>query len=135
MKSDDVGLLLPPGVENERLIDQALAGQMPLPQGYKILCMVPPAKKEFEGTGIVKSDLAIQNEELSTVVLFVIKLGADAYADKAKFPSGPYCKEGDFVMCRAYAGTRVKLHGKEFRVISDDQVECTVLDPRGLQRA
>jgi co-chaperonin GroES (HSP10) len=52
-----------------------------------------------------------------------------------KFPNGPWCKEGDFVITRAYAGTRFKIHGREFRLINDDQVEAVVQDPRGITRA
>jgi co-chaperonin GroES (HSP10) len=64
-----------------------------------------------------------------------MKVGADAYADKAKFPTGPWCKEGDFVLVRTYTGTRFKIFGKEFRLINDDQVDAVVQDPRGLSRA
>jgi co-chaperonin GroES (HSP10) len=68
-------------------------------------------------------------------VLFVLKVGPDAYGDKAKFPSGAWCKPGDFVLVRTYSGTRMKIYGKEFRVINDDQVECVIDDPRGITRA
>jgi co-chaperonin GroES (HSP10) len=67
--------------------------------------------------------------------MFVMALGPDAYKDTAKFPSGAWCKEGDFVLVRAYTGTRFKIHGREFRIIYDDQVEGTVDDPRGYARA
>ena len=72
---------------------------------------------------------------LATTVLFVIKVGADAYKDTAKFPNGAWCKEGDFVLVRTYSGTRFKIYGKEFRLINDDQVDAVVQDPRGLTRA
>jgi hypothetical protein len=54
---------------------------------------------------------------------------------RAKFPGGPWCKEGDFVLVRTYSGTRFKIYGKEFRVINDDMIEAVVQDPRGLTRA
>lgn len=110
------------------------ATQLPEPSGYKILCAVPEIEKEFSGTGIVKADSTRTVEEHSTVVLFVVKLGPDAYADGKKFPSGAWCEKGDFVITRAFSGTRIKIHGKEFRLINDDQVEATVLDPRGYSR-
>jgi co-chaperonin GroES (HSP10) len=65
----------------------------------------------------------------------VLKVGPEAYADADKFPSGPYCKEGDFVIFRSYSGTRFKVAGKEFRIINDDTVEAVVDDPRGYERA
>jgi co-chaperonin GroES (HSP10) len=84
--------------------------------------------------GIVKADITRQHEELLTTVLFVVKLGPDCYADKQRFPSGPWCKEGDFVLVRPHAGTRLKIHNREFRIINDDSVEGTVDDPRGISR-
>ena len=78
---------------------------------------------------------SMRQEEHGTTVLFVLRIGPDAYKDKEKFPSGPWCKEGDFILVRTYTGTRVKIFGKEFRVINDDQVDCVVQDPRGITRA
>ena len=65
----------------------------------------------------------------------VIALGEAAYKDAEKFPDGPYCKEGDFVIFRSYSGTRFKLRGEEFRLINDDTVEAVVDDPREYTRA
>ena len=70
-----------------------------------------------------------------TLFLFVMKLGDTAYKDEARFPTGPWCKEGDFVITRAYSGTRIKIFGNEFRIINDDTVEAVVDDPRGYERA
>jgi co-chaperonin GroES (HSP10) len=76
----------------------------------------------------------VHYEEILTTVLFVIKLGPDAYKDTAKFPTGPWCKEGDFIIVRSNSGTRLDIHGKEFRIINDDTVEAVVQDPRGIRR-
>jgi co-chaperonin GroES (HSP10) len=108
--------------------------QLPEPKGYKILCAIPDASETYEG-GIIKSASVKYTEELSTVVLFVVRIGDMAYSDKDRFPTGPWCKEGDFVLTRAYAGTRFKIHGREFRLINDDTVEGVVEDPRGYTRA
>jgi co-chaperonin GroES (HSP10) len=67
-------------------------------------------------------------------VLFVIKMGPDSYKDAKRFPNGPSCKVGDFVLVRPNTGTRIKIHGQEMRIISDEAVEATVQDPRGIQR-
>jgi co-chaperonin GroES (HSP10) len=108
---------------------------LPTPQGWKILCAVPEVQETYGDSAIIKADSYIKQEEHATTVLFVVSVGPDAYKDTTKFPSGPWCKAGDFVLVRTYSGTRVKIHGKEFRTINDDQVECTVADPRGISRA
>ena len=74
-------------------------------------------------------------EEILSPVLFVVKMGPDCYKDEKRFPSGPSCKVGDFVLVRPNTGTRIKIHGKEFRLINDDSVEGVVQDPRGITRA
>lgn len=109
--------------------------KLPEPVGFKILCAVPVADEKFEGSNLVKPDQQKYIEEHSTVVLFVLKLGPDAYKDKERYPYGAWCKEGDFVLVRAYTGTRFKIEGREFRVIADDNVEAVVDDPRGITRA
>lgn len=111
------------------------AKQLPEPVGYKLLCAIPPAPDEFENSTIVKADIVKRNEEIGTVVMMVLAMGPDAYADKEKFPNGPYCKVGDFIITRTYAGTRIKIRGQELRIINDDMVEATVDDPRGISRA
>lgn len=110
------------------------AKQLPDPSGYRILCAIPEAEEKTEG-GIYKADETKRFEELTTPVLFVVKIGPDAFKDKKRFPSGPWCKEGDFILTRPHAGSRVTIHGREFRLINDDSVEAIVEDPRGISRA
>lgn len=121
-------------VEETRHEAELRARQLPDPSGYRLLCMVPKIESEYS-SGIIKADETMKVEEQTTVTLFVVKLGPDAYKDITKFPSGPWCKAGDFIVVRSYAGTRLNIHGTEFRVINDDSVEGTVQDPRGLRRA
>jgi co-chaperonin GroES (HSP10) len=109
------------------------AKQLPDPSGYRILCAIPEIEETYE-SGILKSDMTLVHEELLTTVLFVVKIGPDCYKDAARFPSGPWCKEGDFILVRPHAGTRLKIHGREFRIINDDSVEGVVEDPRGISR-
>jgi co-chaperonin GroES (HSP10) len=109
------------------------AKQLPDPSGYRILCTIPDIEEAYD-SGILKSDMTLQHEELLTTVLFVLKMGPDCYKDKTRFPSGPWCKEGDFILVRPHAGTRLKIHGREFRIINDDSVEGVVEDPRGISR-
>jgi len=110
------------------------ASQLPDPKGWRLLCAVPEADEAFE-SGILKDSITKRIEENATVVLFVVKMGDMAYSDVTRFPTGPWCKEGDFVITRAYSGTRIKIHGREFRIISDDAVEGVVDNPIGIVRA
>jgi hypothetical protein len=119
------------GLLNRTVEDKA--SQIPNPQTYHLLCMLPEAKEEYEG-GLLKASQTMQYEELLSPVLFVAKIGPDAFKDEKRFPSGPSCKVGDFVVVRPNTGTRMKIHGTEWRIINDDSVEATVDDPRGIQR-
>lgn len=110
------------------------ARQLPTPSGYRILCAIPEVEEEYE-SGLLKADATINYEEKLATVLFVVDLGPDCYQDKTRFPNGPWCKRGDFVIVRPNAGTRLLIHGREFRLINDDSVESVVLDPRGIKRA
>jgi len=110
------------------------ARQIPDPSTFHLLCVLPEIDTQYE-SGLVKAGQTIHYEEVLSPVLFVMKMGPDAYADKVRFPSGPSCKMGDFVLVRPNTGTRIKIHGKEFRIINDDSVEAVVQDPRGISRA
>jgi co-chaperonin GroES (HSP10) len=110
------------------------ARQVPDPVMFNLLCMLPKAEEELSESGLVKTATMMHHEELLSPVLFVAKLGPDAYKDEKRFPSGPSCKVGDFVLVRPNTGTRMKIHGTEWRLISDDSVEAVVQDPRGIQR-
>jgi co-chaperonin GroES (HSP10) len=110
------------------------AKQVPDPSTYHLLCVLPEIDEEYE-SGLIKAGQTMHFEEVLSPVLFVVKMGPDAYKDEKRFPSGPSCKVGDFVLVRPNTGTRIKIHGKEFRIINDDSVEAVVQDPRGITRA
>lgn len=109
------------------------AKQLPIPQGYRILCAIPEAEEAFD-SGILKSDETRRHDELLTTVLFVVDMGPDCYKDPERYPTGPWCKKGDFILVRPNAGTRLVIHDREFRIINDDSVEAVVQDPRGIKR-
>jgi len=113
--------------------EEEKARQVPDPVTYHILCMVPKAEDEYE-SGLLKAGQTMHYEELLSPVLFVAKMGPDAYRDPLRFPSGPSCKVGDFVLVRPNTGTRLKIHGTEWRLLNDDSVEAVVQDPRGIQK-
>tara|TARA_R110000822_G_scaffold289477_1_gene410802 strand:+ start:233 stop:643 length:411 start_codon:yes stop_codon:yes gene_type:complete len=117
--------------------DEDKAKQLPDPSTYYILTVVPEAMEEYSDSeiGIVKSSKSMYYEEVLTPVLFVVKMGPDCYKDATRFPSGSSCKVGDFVVVRPNSGTRLKIHGREFRLIADTSVEAVVEDPRGITRA
>lgn len=137
-------IILPPGIslpepiqpvdKPEDAPQEQKATQVPQPTGYKLLCVVPDVSDKFENSSIVKAESFMKSEEHATTVMFVLKVGPDAYKDAAKFPSGAWCKEGDFVLVRTYSGTRFKIYGKEFRLLNDDQIDAVVEDPRGISR-
>lgn len=125
-KAVDLGAVL-----NQQAEDKAR--QLPEPKGYRILCAIPEAEKEYE-SGLIKADETMRTDELLTTVLFVVKMGPDCYKDTTRFPTGAWCQEGDFILVRPNAGTRLVIHDREFRLINDDSVEAVVQDPRGIKR-
>jgi co-chaperonin GroES (HSP10) len=114
--------------------DEDKATLLPDPSGYRILCAIPEVEEKYD-SGIIKADATLHYEEVLSTVFFVVKMGPDCYKDPARFPSGAWCKVGDFVLARPNSGTRLKIHGREFRIINDDSVEGVVEDPRGIKRA
>jgi co-chaperonin GroES (HSP10) len=130
-------LILPPGVsvpkvDHEFETAEQKAQSLPEPKGWRLLCALVEVGDTYS-SGIIKADAVVKTEEITSPVLFVVKVGPTAY-DAEKFPQGPWCTVGDFVITRPYSGTRIMIHGKEFRLINDDQVEATVEDPRGISR-
>lgn len=117
-------------LEKDRSDEAKKASQLPEPTGYKLLIAMPEPEEATTG-GIIKSSETLQREEVGSICGFVLKIGPDAFTG-SRFPSGPYCKVGDWILMRAYSGTRFTIHGKEFRLINDDTVEGVVDDPRGI---
>ena len=128
-------LILPPGVKPPEVDPEfesaeQKAKSLPYPRGWRLLCALVDATEKYD-SGLLKADNTKKAEELTSPVLFVVDMGPTAY-DPEKFPEGPWCQKGYFVITRPYSGTRIKIHGKEFRLINDDQVEAVVEDPRGI---
>ena len=110
------------------------ATQLPTPQGWRILCAVPEVDQKIAGTSLdlVRDTASLRQEEHATTVLFVMKIGADAYADKTKFPTGPWCKEGDWIIFGRYAGARMGINGGEIRILNDDEILARINDPEDI---
>jgi co-chaperonin GroES (HSP10) len=114
-------------------LDEDTTRKLPEPKGYKLLIAIPKLEEKTQG-GVIIPDKLKGLEQTASIIGLVIALGDAAYKDADKFPDGPYCKEGDFVIFRSYSGTRFKLRGEEFRLINDDTVEAVVDDPREYTR-
>lgn len=111
-----------------------LAKDLPAPKGYRILIALPEVQEKTAG-GIIRPDDMRSKEQTASILGLVLELGPDCYADEGRFPTGPYCKPGDWVIFRSYSGTRFKVKGREYRLINDDTVEGVVEDPKGFERA
>lgn len=114
--------------------EEEMEAQLPKPVGYMILVALPKVEEAYD-SGIIKADRTRHEEYILSSMGAVIDMGDQAYADKDRFPTGPWCKVGDFVMFRPNTGTRFKVNGAEYRLMNDDSVQATVTDPRGIVRA
>jgi len=121
--------------ETTAVTEAEIEAQMPKPVGYRLLIALPQIEETFNSMGIVKSERTMYEEQLMTVTGVVLDMGEQAYADKERFPNGPWCKQGDFVVFRANSGTRIRVNGVEYRLMNDDSIEAVVADPRGITRA
>ena len=110
------------------LIDKSLKESIPSPTGWRIVVLPYKGKAKTSG-GVYLPDQVIETNEISTTVGYVLKVGDLAYKDKQKFPTGPWCKEGDWIMFARYAGSRFKIEGGEVRILNDDEILASILDP------
>ena len=110
------------------LLDNTLLERMPNPTGWRLLILPYRGKGTTDG-GIHLPDKTLEEGQIQTVVAYVIKQGPLAYKDKEKFPDGAWCKEKDWIILARYAGSRLRIEGGEVRIINDDEVLATILDP------
>ena len=121
--------------EAENLTEEQLENMLPLPVGYRVLIALPQVKETFDATDLLKSSQTRFEEHIMSIFGLVVDIGEQAYADKDRFPTGPWCKQGDYVMFRANSGTRFKIGGTEYRLMNDDSIEAIVPDPSSITRA
>jgi co-chaperonin GroES (HSP10) len=120
---------------SKEVTEEEVEAQLPKPVGYRVLVAMPEVDDTYGNSGIIKSSKEMHNEHIMSIMGLVLDMGDGAYADKERFPSGPWCKQGDYVMFRMNTGTRFKLEGVEYRLMNDDSIEAVVNDPRGITRA
>ena len=102
--------------------------KLPKPVGWRILVLPFKASEKTKG-GILLTDKTMEDSQLTASVAMVLAVGDDAYADKEKFPNGPWCKQGDWVVFGRYAGSRIRIDGGEVRLLNDDEILGTVDSP------
>ena len=120
--------------EAENITDEQLEAMLPLPVGYRVLIALPQVEETFDGTELLKSSQTRKEEHVMSIIGLVVDMGEQAYADKERFPTGAWCKQGDYVMFRANSGTRFRIGGTEYRLMNDDSIEAVVPDPTGISR-
>ena len=121
--------------EAEILTDEQLEELLPVPAGYRVLIALPQIKETYDDSDLVKSSRTMHEEHVMSIIGLVIDMGDQAYSDNDRFPTGAWCKSGDYVMFRANTGTRFKIGGTEYRLMNDDSIEAVVPDPSGITRA
>jgi len=119
----------------DMLTQEEIEAQLPKPVGYRVLVALPQVEETFGDTGLLKSSNTISQEHIMSIIGLVLDMGEQAYSDEDRFPTGPWCKPGDYVMFRMNTGTRSKVGGVEYRLMNDDSIEAIVADPRGITRA
>jgi len=115
-------------VAREKKKEKDEMAKIPDPTGWRIVILPHKGVEKTKG-GVILSDTLIQEQQWTTNVGLVLKLGPMAYEDKNKFPTGPWCKEKDWVIFARYAGSRLKIDGGELRILNDDEVLGVVDSP------
>jgi co-chaperonin GroES (HSP10) len=118
-----------------KISEQEFEAQLPKPVGYRLLIALPQVSETYEGTRVLKTDKERDRDHIMSIIGLVVDMGDQAYSDTDRFPTGAWCKPGDYVMFRMNSGTRFRMGDTEYRLMNDDSIEAVVADPRGIQRA
>jgi|TARA_A100001037_G_C14859155_1_gene504376 co-chaperonin GroES (HSP10) len=105
--------------------------KIPQPSGWRMVLFPLKLQGKTKG-GVLLTDDTVTESQVTTNICKVLKMGPECYKDKEKFPSGPWCKEGDWVLITRYAGSRIRIDGGELRIINDDEILAVVDDPRDI---
>ena len=122
-------------VEEAERVDETnvanIKDELPQPSGWRLL-VLPFTPKEKTKGGIIIAQESLDKARIATNCGYVVKMGPMAYGDKEKFPTGPWCKEKDWVIFARYAGSRLPIEGGEVRLLNDDEVLGTIKDPESV---
>jgi len=122
-------------VEEAKRVDETnvsdIKNELPQPSGWRLL-VLPFTPKEKTKGGIIIAQESLDKARIATNCGYVVKMGPMAYGDKEKFPTGPWCKEKDWVIFARYAGSRLPIEGGEVRLLNDDEVLGTIKDPESV---
>ena len=120
--------------EAQTVTDAELEAQLPVPVGYKLLIALPTIEDTYD-SGLVKAENTKHAEQVLSMIGLVLDMGTQAYSDPERYPNGPWCEVGDYVLFRTNTGTRFRFNGTEYRLMNDDSIEAVVSDPQGITRA
>jgi len=120
--------------DNYTVTDEELEAQLPVPVGYKLLIALPTIEDTYD-SGLVKAENTKHVEQVLSMIGLVLDMGPQAYSDPERYPNGPWCEVGDYVLFRTNTGTRFRFNGTEYRLMNDDSIEAVVSDPQGITRA
>jgi len=120
--------------DNYTVTDEELEAQLPIPVGYKLLIALPTIEDTYD-SGLVKAENTKHVEQVLSMIGLVLDMGSQAYSDPDRYPNGPWCEVGDYVLFRTNTGTRFRFNGTEYRLMNDDSIEAVVSDPQGITRA
>jgi len=120
--------------DNYTVTDEELEAQLPIPVGYKLLIALPTIEDTYD-SGLVKAENTKHVEQVLSMIGLVLDMGPQAYSDPDRYPNGPWCEVGDYVLFRTNTGTRFRFNGTEYRLMNDDSIEAVVSDPQGITRA
>mgnify|MGYP003116537630 FL=1 len=105
--------------------------KVPQPTGFRMVLY--PLKLESKTSGgLHLTDDTVEQSQIATNVCKVLRMGPSCYKDKERFPDGPWCKEGNWVLITRYAGSRIKIDGGELRIVNDDEILAVIDDPRDI---
>ena len=120
------------GVKKEKDLSKQDSEKLPQPTGWRMLVLPFKMKEKTKG-GLYMAETTLERQQVASQTGLVLRMGPDCYRDKDRYPDGPWCKEGDWICIGRYAGSRFSLEDMEVRVINDDEVIATLLDPEDIK--
>ena len=119
------------GVKKEKDLAKEDSKKLPQPTGWRLLVLPFKMKEKTKG-GLILAETALERQQVASQCGLVLRMGPDCYKDKERYPKGPWCKEGEWVMFARYAGSRIKIEGGEIRLLNDDEVLATIKNPEDI---